>query len=216
MKFAPTGCVRSMCFACGNVGVRHTRHPVPVSHLRPPGYLLRKPAALLGAMTPRSVGNRVRLGARRTRCIESRRPEAASVGNTCRASVGEVKPQVTALAAAFCKSVGVCLRRFESCTCPERKGPLTSTLPVGGPSSLSGSVRCGIRWFAAVRAEVVRKFEGDPSSSNRGHRLVVGLEAALDLGEYIGGEAYGDGRSQPRCEVQRRSTGLAEKPTMPN
>jgi hypothetical protein len=30
---------------------------------------------------------------------------------------GVVNAQVTAWAASFCKSVGVCLRRFESCTC---------------------------------------------------------------------------------------------------
>jgi hypothetical protein len=32
-------------------------------------------------------------------------------------SEGAAKPQVTAWASSFCKSVGVCLRRFESCTC---------------------------------------------------------------------------------------------------
>ena len=30
---------------------------------------------------------------------------------------GAMKSQVTEWASAFCKSVGVCLRRFESCTC---------------------------------------------------------------------------------------------------
>jgi hypothetical protein len=34
---------------------------------------------------------------------------------------GAVNLQITAWAAAFCKSVGVCLRRFESCTCHTAK-----------------------------------------------------------------------------------------------
>ncbi len=45
--------------------------------------------------------------------------------------------------------------------------------------------------------------------------LLASSEVHTYLGEYIGGEAYGEGRSQPRCAVQRRSTTSAESPPRP-
>ena len=49
-----------------------------------------------------------------------------------------VNSQVTAWAASFCKSVGVCLRRFESCTCHTAKRASDQRFCVRGPSVCTG------------------------------------------------------------------------------
>jgi hypothetical protein len=76
---------------------------------------------------------------------------------------GAAYPQVAAWAPTFCKSVGVCLRRFESCTCHTAKR--ASDLGVCPSEALR---RCPAlsgrnRLFADVRKEYGRKFDRSAS-----------------------------------------------------
>jgi hypothetical protein len=79
------------------------------------------------------------------------------VGNQTKFLSATTNVLLTPWAASFCKSVGVCLRRFESCTCNTANRASDQHVCRSEALHRCAALSGQIRLFAPVRAEVVRK-----------------------------------------------------------